>query len=232
MPSLFYKFPTTPHLADLGNNLIRTDKVFTTSEKDFFLKHEICVEEKVDGANLGISFDSNGKLLVQNRGELLHFPYTGQWKKLSEWITPKIDRLFDVLTNRYILFGEWCYAQHSIYYTQLPDWFLAFDVYEKSSQFFLSLPQRDIILKKIQINHVPFIKRGVFSFNELIKTMGQSQLTEGPAEGIYLRFDKQNWLQQRAKLVHPHFTQSIDTHWTKQGIKPNRIDYMRSETFL
>ena len=34
-----------------------------------FLRYELVVEEKVDGANLGISFDENGTIRVQNRGE-------------------------------------------------------------------------------------------------------------------------------------------------------------------
>ena len=43
--------------------------------------------------------------------------------------------LFEILSEKFILFGEWCYAQHSIFYDRLPDWFLGFDIYDKD--FFL-----------------------------------------------------------------------------------------------
>ena len=70
----FFKFPSTPHLALLGDVDIRGDKVMSEHERDEFLGHELVVEEKVDGANLGISFDSNGNIRAQNRGAYLPLP--------------------------------------------------------------------------------------------------------------------------------------------------------------
>ena len=58
----FYKFPSTPHLALLGEVAVRDDKVMSKFERDEFLTHELVVEEKVDGANLGISFDESGNI--------------------------------------------------------------------------------------------------------------------------------------------------------------------------
>ena len=56
----FFKFPSTPHLAVLLGVDVRGDKVMSEKERDEFLRHEITVEEKIDGANLGISFDGDG----------------------------------------------------------------------------------------------------------------------------------------------------------------------------
>ena len=53
----FFKFPSTPHLAVLENSNIRDDKVLSKEERELFLQHNVYVEEKIDGANLGISFD-------------------------------------------------------------------------------------------------------------------------------------------------------------------------------
>lgn len=44
------------------------------SECGEFLRHELVVEEKIDGANLGISFDNSGNFQAQNRGSYLQFP--------------------------------------------------------------------------------------------------------------------------------------------------------------
>lgn len=223
MNNNFFKFPSTPHLALLGDVVVRGDKVMSESEMNEFLRHELVVEEKVDGANLGISFDSSGNIRAQNRGAYLHFPSSGQWQKLSEWLEPRTDALFEQLTDQFILFGEWCYAQHSVKYDQLPDWFLGFDIYDISNAKFFSYPRRDEVFRAIGIFQVPMIKHGYFSLSELNSFLSQSQLGDKPAEGLYLRFDRGDWLEQRAKLVRPTFIQSVAQHWSRSGIKANRL---------
>jgi hypothetical protein len=47
------------------------------SEREEFLRHPLVVEEKVDGANLGLSFDPQGNLRAQNRGTLVELPGRG-----------------------------------------------------------------------------------------------------------------------------------------------------------
>ena len=37
------------------------------------------------------------------------------------------------LTLNQVLFGEWCLARHSVPYTRLPGYFIAFDIYSKRS---------------------------------------------------------------------------------------------------
>ena len=220
----FFKFPSTPHLALLGDVKVRDDKVMLESERNDFLRHQLVVEEKVDGANLGISFDPEGNIRAQNRGAYLHLPGTGQWKKLAEWLAPKRDAIFEQLTDRYILFGEWCYARHSVVYDRLPDWFLGFDIYDKSTAHFFSCPLRDKIFQAIGVSQVPKLGRGHFTLAELSKLLSQSRLSDKPAEGLYLRFDQGDWLVQRAKLVRPAFIQSVEQHWSRSGIKANRLE--------
>lgn len=204
---------------------IRGDKVLTESERDEFLRHTLTIEEKVDGANLGISFDAEGNMRAQNRGAYLHLPGSGQWKKLSEWLTLRTDALFEHLADQYILFGEWCYARHSIFYDRLPDWFLAFDIYDRKSRRFLSSARRDPLLEEMYISKVPILALGRFSYSEIEKLLSQSKLTDQPAEGIYLRIDHGDWLERRAKLVRPTFIQAVEQHWSRSAIKPNRLKY-------
>ena len=220
----FSKFPPTPHLALLGDVEVRGDKVLSKSERNEFLQHELVVEEKVDGANLGISFDAEGNIRAQNRGAYLHLPSTGQWKKLADWLAPRTEGLFEQLTDRHILFGEWCYAQHSVVYDRLPDWFLGFDIYDKSAARLFSCKHRDEVFRAIGISQVPKVDRGHFTLAELSELLSQSQLSNKPAEGLYLRFDQGDWLVQRAKLVRPAFIQSVKQHWSNSGIKANRLE--------
>ncbi|MCB2203450.1 RNA ligase family protein [bacterium] len=203
---------------------IRGDKVFTESEREEFLTHEVTVEEKVDGANLGLSFDSDGNFRAQNRGAYLHLPSSGQWEKLDDWLRLNTETLFDHLTDRYILFGEWCYAQHSIFYGSLPDWFLAFDIYDREKHLFLATARRDQLFADMHITKVPYIARGKFTYPEVRELLSQSKLTNLPAEGIYLRAGHGEWLERRAKLVRPEFIQAVEQHWFRSAIRPNCLN--------
>jgi len=212
----FYKFPSTPHLAVLGDMDIREDKVMSDEDRNAFLENELVVEEKVDGANLGISFDHSANIMVQNRGTLLHKPFLGQWQKLFHWLSPKIDSFFDVMEDRYILFGEWCYAKHSISYERLPDWLLGFDIYDKKQRRFFSCPRRDDLFCQLDIVPIPVLGSGCFSLEKLKGFLTKSSLGTKSSEGIYLRVDSANWLVHRAKLVRPEFVQTIGEHWSKK----------------
>ncbi|MHB8205527.1 MAG: RNA ligase family protein [Desulfomonilaceae bacterium] len=223
MNNEIYKFPITPHLTVLGQTVIRDDKVMSKQEVDEFLSHELVVEEKVDGANLGISFDDCGSVKCQNRGAYLESPFRGQWKKLPEWLSSNTDILLSVLSDKYILFGEWLYAQHSVYYDQLPDWFLGFDIFDKHERRFFSSQRRDSMFQKLGICQAPFMARGHFSLQRLSALLSKSLVSVEPSEGLYLRYDDGDWLGQRAKLVRPKFVQSIEKHWTRSGIRPNRL---------
>lgn len=220
----FFKFPSTPHLATMPGVDIRGDKVLTESERDEFLTHEVIIEEKVDGANLGLSFDAAGNIRAQNRGAYLHLPGSGQWKKLGEWLAFHTDALCEHLSDRYILFGEWCYAQHSVFYDRLPDWFLAFDIFDREAGRFLATARRARLLGAMHIHKVPCIARGRFTYPDLQGLLSQSRLTHQPAEGIYLRIDHGDWLERRAKLVRPAFIQAVEQHWSRSAIKPNRLN--------
>ena len=185
----FFKFPSTPHLAALADMDFRSDKLLSVTERDEFLQHSLLVEEKVDGANLGISFDSDGNIRAQNRGTYLFLPGAGQWKKLGDWLAPRLDTLFEHLSDQFILFGEWCYARHSVFYDRLPDWFLGFDIYDKRVGRFLSSEHRNTLLTKMAVAQVPFVARGQFTYPELPKLFTVSKFGSEPAEGIYLRYD-------------------------------------------
>lgn len=219
----FVKFPSTPHLVTLPGVEIRDDKVLTAQERREFLTRELTVEEKVDGANLGISFDSSGNLLAQNRGSYLNLPGSGQWRTLLDWLRLRTDALFNTLNDQFILFGEWCYAKHSVCYSRLPDWFLGFDIYDRRSDRFLSATHRDALCSKIGVAQVPIIARGCFEIEELAKLLGKSALTDQPAEGIYVRLDSGKWLVQRAKLVCPVFLRSLNEHWSQFALETNRL---------
>lgn len=81
----FFRFPHTPHIVWLGEGSPRDDKVLPQVEVEDLLAHDVVVEEKVDGANVGFSISVDGDIQVQNRGQYLIPPYSGQFEKLKTW---------------------------------------------------------------------------------------------------------------------------------------------------
>src|SRR5690606_30449661 len=111
----------------------------------------------------------------------------GQWKALKRWLAPRRQALAEALTPDLMLFGEWCYAVHSVRYTHLPDWFLAFDVYDRRAQQFWSVERRNALARRVDVEVVPELGRGRFDVDGLTGLLGNSRLTDGPAEGLYVR---------------------------------------------
>lgn len=220
---MFFKFPHTPHLMWLAKAPCREDKVFSPEEASAFMEGDVTVEEKVDGTNIGFSLDESGVLRVQSRGNYLARGSHPQFQPLWPWIETRRLSLSQALRPGLMLFGEWCFALHSVAYKRLPDWFLGFDVYDRADGVFWSSDRRDCWLKDFGLAPVPRLARGHFSMDQLISLMGTSRLTEGPMEGIYLRRDRGDWLEARAKIVQLEFIEGIDGHWSEQSLKRNEL---------
>jgi len=221
---MFLKFPHTPHLACLAGGQPRGDKVLSPDEAAEFLEGEIVVEEKVDGANVGFSLDE-GVVVAQNRGEYLKPRAHPQFSTLWPWLARRQGALADMLGEDLILFGEWCYAVHSVRYESLPDWFLGFDVYDRCAERFWSVTRRNRLLERLGLCAVPELGRGHYVIDSLRTLISKehSRLGLGAIEGLYLRRDSQGWLKRRAKLVRPEFVQAIGEHWSSRPIERNHI---------
>lgn len=221
----FFKFPHTPHALWLGKQPPRTDKVLSTSSLDSMLSNRVVLEEKVDGANIGLSVGGDGDILVQNRGEYIRRPFSGQFSRLSQWLAKTEGDLFDKLGSQYILFGEWLAATHSVEYTKLPDYFIAFDVFDKFTGRFFSTARRDQFASGCGVISSRRINAGFFSRQDLVDIVlnTDSAFSSAKCEGIYIRHEDENWLLARAKVVHPDFVQSIGTHWRASAIRWNTV---------
>jgi hypothetical protein len=194
----------------------------TAEEAEAFLSEPAVLEEKVDGANLGISFDAQGRMRFQNRGQWLTGKLSGQWETLRVWAAQHEESLRKFLPARHILFGEWCHALHSIRYDQLPDWFLGFDVFDCRARRFWSVARRNSLLDAVHVAAVPAVATGRFRIPDILRLLdGLSSFASSPREGLYLRRDKGDWLEGRAKVVCAEFTQAIGEHWSRRQFLAN-----------
>jgi ATP-dependent RNA circularization protein (DNA/RNA ligase family) len=223
----FFRFPHTPHIAWLGEGAPRDDKVLSLSEAAALLADNVVVEEKLDGANLGLSLTPDGRLRAQNRGQYLDEPHAGQFGRFPAWLAQHGALLSTVMTSDLMLFGEWCAARHSLDYVALPDWFLLFDVYDRAAGRFWNTLRRNALASQAGLLTVPQLLHGkttVPALKQLVATTN-SRYRNGALEGLVIRRESPEWCEARAKLVLPDFTQAIDTHWRKRPIEWNRIDY-------
>ncbi|KEQ61141.1 uncharacterized protein M437DRAFT_76709 [Aureobasidium melanogenum CBS 110374] len=227
-----HKFPRTRHLFNIGS-ASRDDLILSSSDAQAFLQASnssttIAVEEKVDGANLGISLDFSGAFKVQNRSHYVNRKSHAQFKKLDKWLDDHYEGLSAVLDSehshpgRWILYGEWLYAKHSIHYTTLPDLFLAFDLFDTETSTFLSRDALSERLKGTNIHQVSRLEPESLdeqSLIDLVRTQ-KSSFYDGVIEGVYLRRQKDGKTIDRAKIVRSDFIAG-DEHWNRRGVVPN-----------
>jgi hypothetical protein len=153
------KYPRTQHILD--SRLQPGDEGMIALGFAEIAGRHLVVEEKMDGANAAISFDAGGALLLQSRGHYLTGgPRERHFARLKSWANGIRDTLWPVLGARYIVYGEWLYAKHTIYYDALPHYFLEFDVLDREADRFLATPERRRLLAGLPIVSVPVLHEG------------------------------------------------------------------------
>ena len=124
------KYPRTQHLQ--GSRLQAGDEDLSQVPFKEILGKNIVIEEKIDGANSAVSFDDDCNLLLQSRGHYLRGGYNERhYNLLKQWENLNMDLFYSALGNRYIMYGEWMYAKHTVFYDALPDYFMEFDIYDR-----------------------------------------------------------------------------------------------------
>ena len=234
------KYPRTPHLR--GSRLQVGDQADAVPYTALAGRH-IVVEEKLDGANAALSFGGDGSLLLQSRGHYLQADQMGgrerQFNAYKQWARAHESALMALLDDRFILYGEWLYAKHSLYYDALPHWFCEFDVWDRSAQQFLDTPRRHALLAGVPVVSVPVLYSGVAPqrVQDLLALLAPSlarsgrwkavfeeqvlrqqldlplawKQTDGSdlAEGLYIKVEENGQTVARYKFVRSDFVQTI-----------------------
>ena len=153
------KYPRTHHL---------TGSAFQTGDGDLasvplraLAGRRVVIEEKIDGANAAISIDAAGQLQLQSRGHYLTGgPRERHFAQLKAWASCHLARLYATLGERYIVYGEWLYAKHTVFYDALPHFFLEFDVLDTATGAFLDTAARRTLLADTPLVPVPVLYDG------------------------------------------------------------------------
>jgi RNA ligase len=232
-----YKYPRTHHIE--GSRFQPGDEELDCIAFRQIAGRFIVVEEKLDGANSGISFDSEGRLFLQSRGHYLDGgARERQFALLKTWANIHQQALWELLTDRYVLYGEWLYAKHTIFYDALPHYFFEFDVLDvKSGEFLATECRREMLLGSPLVS-VPVLWSGTTNSLEHLQSLvthslyksreWRSQLQDtcvehkqnhalvqqqtdssDLAEGLYIKVEEDGRVIERYKFVRPGFLQAV-----------------------
>lgn len=177
---------------------------------------------------MGISLSADHQILVQNRAHYINSSTHEQFKKLELWVDSHREELYQVLgrdeyfPERFILYGEWLSATHSIPYTHLPDRFMAFDLYDRRYETFVDRKALLDILSSTTIHLVPVLLDGRLPCDEELRSLvqKQSQYWEGRIEGIYVKVERNGRVVARGKVVRSDFIPGNE-HWTRGKLNMN-----------
>jgi hypothetical protein len=232
-----HKYPRTPHLE--GSRLQPGDEDLHSVPFADLAGRYLVAEEKCDGANAGIRFDAAGRLWLQSRGHFLTGgPREKHFNLFKQWAHGHADALRTLLGSRYVLYGEWLYAKHTIFYDRLPHYFLEFDILDTQTGDFLSTPRRHDFLAGSPVVSVPVLRSGpAEALEELTALVGPSvfkspdwreRLTEvctsrglnaeqvwketdrsDLMEGLYLKLEEGGRVVGRSKYIRATFLTSV-----------------------
>ena len=232
-----FKYPRTRHIR--GSRFQHGDHDLEAADWSELAGRHLVVEEKVDGANCGISFSEEGELLLQSRGHYLRGgPREKHFNLLKQWAACHQEAFYCALGSRYVMYGEWLYAKHTYFYDALPHYFMEFDVLDTATGDFLTTPARRKLLAQCPVTPVLVLHEGeVQSAAALAKFIGRSNFitderilnfnnaaeaagvvaTEGwqhtdhstDMEGLYVKVEDGQRVLGRYKYVRQSFTNAI-----------------------
>lgn len=232
------KYPRTRHLAGSKEQAGDEDMVCVSFEE--IAGKYLVLEEKVDGANCGISFTADGKMLLQSRGHYLNGGYgERQFDLFKVWAGCFQEQLSRLLSDRFILYGEWLYAKHTVFYDRLPHYFMEFDIYDREAgKFYSTKKRREFLAAAPFIRSVRVLAQGYYqSVAEIAGWIGKSLFISenreenfsiqcqkggvnaelarsqtdlsGIMEGIYIKVEDGDYVINRLKYVRGSFLNTI-----------------------
>ena len=242
------KYPRTPHIE--GSRIQPGDEDLSQIPFSRIKGRHLVIEEKCDGANSAISFDSDGRLLLQSRGHYLTGGYRERhYNFMKQWANAHRDKFYSLLGTRYIMYGEWLYAKHTVFYDALPHYFLEFDILDRETGTFQDTPTRHSMLQDSPVVSVPVLGEGAYETKEdMIRLLSQSRFVSpnqrqklidaavklgldpekscndtdlsGMMEGLYIKVEEGGIVTERMKFVRAAFLQCVDFSQTHWIDKP------------
>jgi hypothetical protein len=154
-----HRYPRTHHLE--GSRLQPGDHDLAQEPLESLRGAYCVIEEKLDGANAGLSLGEDGRLRLQSRGHVLvGGAREKHWDLFKQWARTHEAALAARLPAGATLYGEWLYAKHTVFYDRLPHYFMEFDIRDEGGAFW-STARRRAHLAGSPVVSVPVLWEGV-----------------------------------------------------------------------
>lgn len=216
------KYPRTFHMP-WSPGATKDDRIAT--DVSTILNIPIIITEKLDGSNASI--EARGCFARTHAGAPTHKSFD-----MLKVLHASVKYIIEPGTQ---IFGEWCYAKHSIEYSELPSYFMLFGIRYlntfESQHRWGSWTDVELWSGDIGVSTVPVLFAGKVSsekeLQELIESfMNQPSACGGIREGVVARvagaFSDEDFSTHVMKCVRANHVQTSD-HWKDQEIIRNKL---------
>lgn len=204
----WHKYPRTPH-HPTSPGIASDDKV--ASDLTLLEGAEVVITEKMDGENTTLYRDGFHARSLDSG-----------FHPSRSWLAAFHAGLCHTIPKGWRVCGENLFARHSIAYTNLPSYFLAYSVWEEDRCH--SCADTEAWLAQRGMDMVPVLYRGLFlptTLSEVVRSLDRSR-----QEGCVIRratsFAAKDFSRSVVKWVRAGHVQT-DQHWTKTPLVRNGL---------
>lgn len=214
MTTNHFKYPRTPHLP-WSASITNDDRIILADDLHSLFCKRLLITIKMDGENTTMYRDYiHARSLDSKDHESRH------------WVKYLHASIKHLIPNGWRICGENMFAKHSIYYDNLPSYFLVFSVWNNENEC-LSYADTMILLSDLGLTYVPVMFDGFINIenaSEYLYNVFKHYETEH--EGYVIRsyngFHYNDFSKNIAKYVRPNHVQT-NKHWMAQKIIKNGV---------
>lgn len=227
------EFPKTLHLP-WSPNPGHGDSVAALRDVEILksLDHRVFIEEKIDGASVGLMWDGEHPV-VRNKDHILQKGYLRkkqdtvakmQFRPLWNWMYEHKKQFRDL--EGYSVYAQWMLVQHGMVYDKLPDWIIAHDLFDQEQGKWVAPDKARCLLVRagfsipdLRTDHVETMVSDDYI---AMANLSSRYTTTEAAEGIYVKVVKGDWIVARFKMVRMDFVQG--KLWSDEELKKNHVN--------
>lgn len=215
---MIFNYPRTYHLP-WSPGCTSDDKKM--GSVDYLLQAPLVITEKMDGSNVCLERDfcygrTHNHAPTHSSFDMFKALHAGVKHLIPEHLQ---------------IFGEWCYARHSINYSDLASYLMLFGVRDKNTKEWLDWSRVRESAYDLGVVTVPVLEHGIIvnSISELKSItiqLGEQSSNLGSREGVVVRrqyrFDGECFPYYVGKYVRKDHVQTTN-HWRHQPIIVNKL---------
>ena len=204
------KFPKIFHFP-WSENLQNDDRMIP--DVSVFYGKEVVVSLKIDGEGTGMTKNSCHARSLDSKNH-----------PSRHWVKAFHSSIKNDIPNNFKIFGENCFAKHSIFYESLATYFYVFSIWE--NEICLSWDETKFYANQLGLITVPELYRGLWDEDKVKSCFTGEKYLGGLQEGYVCRiassFKITEYQKSSSKMVRKDHVQTGE-HWLTQPIIQNKL---------